>query len=148
YGQFDGRHLAKTEPDGAGGSRRIGMKRHVMPLLVVVSLLLGACTPASQPASGQPSATAPAPGQAAPAQSKPAESKPAEAAKPAAQASGPVTFLSSQFKPVEEAEKMRGTILKGAPGQVEFIPEDPGPFNDRITAEQQAKKVTISLIGG
>ena len=65
-----------------------------------------------------------------------------------AQASGPVVFLSSQFKPIEEAEKMRGTILKGAPGQVDFIPEDPGPFNDRITAEQQTKRVTISLIGG
>jgi multiple sugar transport system substrate-binding protein len=43
---------------------------------------------------------------------------------------------------------MRGAILKGAPAQAEFIPEDPGPFNDRISAEQQTQKVTISLIGG
>jgi multiple sugar transport system substrate-binding protein len=120
------------------------MKRLAMPLLLGAFLLLGACQPASQPAASKPAETKPA--DTAPTAA--AASKPAEAAKPAAQASGPVIFLSSQFKPVEEAEKMRGTILKGAPVQVDFIPEDPGPFNDRITAEQQTQKVTISLIGG
>lgn len=129
------------------------MMRLAVPLVLVLSLLLGSCTPGGQPsggqsASGQPAATQPA---AKPTESKPAESTPAEAAKPAApaaQSGGQVIFLSSQFKPVEEAEKMRNVILKGAPVQVDFIPEDPGPFNDRIAAEQQAKKVTISLIGG
>jgi multiple sugar transport system substrate-binding protein len=119
------------------------MKRLVMPLLLVLSLLLGACQPGSQPAASKPAETKPAAGQPTAA----AASKPADA-KPAAQASGPIVFLSSQFKPVEEAEKMRGTILKGAPVSVDFIPEDPGPFNDRISAEQQTQKVTISLIGG
>jgi multiple sugar transport system substrate-binding protein len=118
------------------------MKRLVMPLLLVLSLLLGACQPGSQPATGKPAETKPA------TEAKPADVKPAEAAKPAAQASGPLVFLSSQFKPVEEAEKMRGAILKGAPVPVDFIPEDPGPFNDRVSAEQQTQKVTISLIGG
>ncbi len=118
------------------------MRRLAVPLLVVLSLLIGACNPQSQPATGKPAESAPASGQ-----SKPAESKLADA-KPAAQSSGPLVFLSSQFKPIEEAEKMRGTILKGAPVPVDFIPEDPGPFNDRITAEQRTRNVTISLIGG
>ena len=43
---------------------------------------------------------------------------------------------------------MRQVILKDAPAKVDFIPEDPGPFNDRITAEQRAGRVTVSLIGG
>jgi multiple sugar transport system substrate-binding protein len=61
---------------------------------------------------------------------------------------GPLIFFSTQFKPVEEAEKMRQLILKDAPVGADFIPEDPGPFNDRLIAEQRAGKVTVSLIGG
>ncbi len=61
---------------------------------------------------------------------------------------GSLVFLSSQFKPVEEAERMRNTILGNFNGQVEFIPEDPGPFNDRIRAEAQGGQRTISVIGG
>ncbi len=72
----------------------------------------------------------------------------AQPAQPGAGSGGPVVFFSTQFKPVEEQEKMRGTILKDAPAQVEFIPEDAGPFNDRLIAEQRAGKVTVSLIGG
>jgi multiple sugar transport system substrate-binding protein len=66
----------------------------------------------------------------------------------AAKDAGSVVFLSSQFKPVEEAEKMRKTILADFKGKVEFIPEDAGPFNDRIISETKAGKVTVSLIGG
>ncbi len=43
---------------------------------------------------------------------------------------------------------MRQTILANFTGEVEFIPEDPGPFNDRIRAEAQGGQKTISLIGG
>ena len=43
---------------------------------------------------------------------------------------------------------MQDLILKDAPVKVDFIPEDPGPFNDRLNAEQKAGKVTVSLIGG
>jgi multiple sugar transport system substrate-binding protein len=94
------------------------MRRLVLSVFVTASLLVGACTPGGQPA-----------------------------AKSGGQGGGQVIFLSSQFKPVEEAEKMRGVILKDAPAQVEFIPEDPGPFNDRLTAEQKTKQVTVSLVG-
>ena len=61
---------------------------------------------------------------------------------------GQVTFLSTQFKPVEEAEKMRKTILADFKGKVDFTPDDTGPFNDRIQAEAKAGKGNISLVGG
>jgi multiple sugar transport system substrate-binding protein len=43
---------------------------------------------------------------------------------------------------------MQNVILKGAPAQADFIPSDAGNFNDRMTSEQKAGKVTISLVGG
>lgn len=61
---------------------------------------------------------------------------------------GDIIFFSSQFKPIEEAEKMRKTILANFKGKVEYLPEDPGPFNDRIQSEAKAGKLTVSLIGG
>ncbi len=124
------------------------MRRQVVRLLIGSSLLLAACGPSAQPAAKPTEAPKAAP--AAPA--KPAEAaKPAEVAKPAEAkpaAGGPLIFFSTQFKPIEEAEKMRGVILKGAPLATDYIPEDGGPFNDRLTAEQKAGRVTVSLVGG
>jgi multiple sugar transport system substrate-binding protein len=48
---------------------------------------------------------------------------------------------------VEEAEKMRNVILKPFGAPVEFIPEDEGPFHDRIRAEIQAGKVSVDVVG-
>ncbi|MGH2532049.1 MAG: extracellular solute-binding protein [Thermomicrobiales bacterium] len=59
-----------------------------------------------------------------------------------------IVFISSQLVPIEEAEKMRNVILADFEGEVEFLPEDPGPFVDRITAEAQAGEGTIGVIGG
>lgn len=97
--------------------------------LTVLALLLGAC--------GQ----------------SPGASAPANDAAPAASGgqavdNGEIIFLSTQFTPVEEAERMRTTILGGFPGSVEFIPEDGGPFNDRVRAESQSGQATVSLLGG
>lgn len=121
----------------------------VLHTLLASSLFLAACGGggASQPAA--PATTGPAAAtKATTAPAKPAAgATTAPAAQPAAKASGSVVFFSNQFKPVEEQEKMRNTILKDAPVQVEFIPEDPGPFNDRVKAEQQTNRVTVSLIG-
>jgi multiple sugar transport system substrate-binding protein len=115
------------------------MMRSLVRLSILFALLISACAPAAQPAP----TTAPA---------KPAEApKPAAAptSAPAAKASGgSLIFFSTQFKPIEEAEKMRQIILKDAPAQVEFIPEDPGPFNDRLISEQRGGRVTVSLVGG
>jgi multiple sugar transport system substrate-binding protein len=57
-------------------------------------------------------------------------------------------FLSTQFKPVEEAERMRGALLSTFPGRVEYRPEDANPFNERVRAEAQSGRPTVSLIGG
>lgn len=59
-----------------------------------------------------------------------------------------VVFLSTQLTPIEEAEAFRSEVLAGFEGEVEFIPEDIGPFNDRITAEAEAGQGEVSLIGG
>ena len=61
---------------------------------------------------------------------------------------GSVIFLSTQLKPIEEAEKMRTTILENFEGDVEFIPEDNGPFTDRILAEAEAEEGTVGVLGG
>ncbi|HEV2073504.1 MAG TPA: ABC transporter substrate-binding protein [Thermomicrobiales bacterium] len=61
---------------------------------------------------------------------------------------GEIIFLSSQLTPIEEAEKMRNSILSGFDGSVEFVPEDPGPFVDRVTAEAQSGSGSVGVVGG
>jgi multiple sugar transport system substrate-binding protein len=61
---------------------------------------------------------------------------------------GPLILLSTQFTPVEEAEKMRRVILAGFPGRVQFVPEDLGPFNDRIRAEARTGHMSVSVLAG
>jgi multiple sugar transport system substrate-binding protein len=61
---------------------------------------------------------------------------------------GSLVFLSTQLSQVPEAEAMRNTILADFEGEVEFITEDLGPFNDRVAAETQAGTGTVGLLGG
>jgi multiple sugar transport system substrate-binding protein len=58
-----------------------------------------------------------------------------------------VLFWSTQGSPVEETQKMRGQVLKGFPGGVDFEGRDDGPFTTRLQAEIQAGKGTIGVIG-
>lgn len=60
---------------------------------------------------------------------------------------GNLVWLSTQLRPVQEAEKVRGVILADFSGTVEFIPEEEGPFHDRITAEVQAGQGTVDVLG-
>ena len=62
-------------------------------------------------------------------------------------ASADAIFLSTQLRPVEEAQKVREVILKDFATRVDFLPEDPGPFVNRVRAEQQTGKVQVTLIG-
>jgi multiple sugar transport system substrate-binding protein len=62
--------------------------------------------------------------------------------------SSTLTFVSDQFQPVDEAEKMRKQILAGFDGKVNFVSSPVGPFTDRITSQGRAGKGDIALIGG
>ena len=58
-----------------------------------------------------------------------------------------ITFYSTQARPLEEAQKMRDEVLADFAGQVQFSPQEPGPFFTRIEAEQKAGQVTLGLLG-
>jgi multiple sugar transport system substrate-binding protein len=69
----------------------------------------------------------------------------------AAFAAAQTTIVSTQLRPIEEAEKMRNVILKGAPDSVNFVPEDPNTYLTRMKAELGAAQgkvhATIGLDG-
>jgi multiple sugar transport system substrate-binding protein len=56
-------------------------------------------------------------------------------------------FMSTQLRPIEEAQKMRDVILKDYTGKVTYVPQEPAQLPVRIKAEQQGGTHTISLIG-
>ncbi len=58
-----------------------------------------------------------------------------------------VVFLSTQLRPIEEAQKVREVILKGFPGKVTYLVEEPPQFDVRMRAEGQAGRRTVSLAG-
>jgi multiple sugar transport system substrate-binding protein len=60
---------------------------------------------------------------------------------------GSIVFLSTQLSPVAEAEAFRNVVLADFEGQVEFVPEDIGPFNDRLIAEGEAGQGEVSVVG-
>ena len=57
-----------------------------------------------------------------------------------------VVFLSTQLRPIDEAQKVRDVLLKGAP-KTTYVVEEPPQFAVRMKAEQTAGKRTISLVG-
>jgi len=61
--------------------------------------------------------------------------------------SGRLIFLSTQLRPIEEAQKMRNVILKGFPREVDYITEQPQQFPVRINAEEQGRTHTIDVVG-
>jgi multiple sugar transport system substrate-binding protein len=57
-----------------------------------------------------------------------------------------VVFLSTQLRPIEEAQKVRDVLLKGAP-KTTYVTEEPAQLSVRMKAEQDAGKHTVSLVG-
>ncbi|MEM0946521.1 MAG: ABC transporter substrate-binding protein [Pseudomonadota bacterium] len=57
-----------------------------------------------------------------------------------------ILFWSTQAKPVEEAQAMREQVLDGA-GEVDYQPNDGGPWLTRLNAELQAGSGTIGVLG-
>lgn len=61
-------------------------------------------------------------------------------------ASADVLFWSTQARPVEEAQAMRENVLSGFSGEVDFQPNESGPWLTRIEAEAQAGSGKIGLL--
>jgi multiple sugar transport system substrate-binding protein len=61
--------------------------------------------------------------------------------------SGRLIFLSTQLRPIEEAQKMRNVILKDFPQGVDYITEQPQQFPVRLKAEEQGRTHTIDVVG-
>jgi multiple sugar transport system substrate-binding protein len=59
----------------------------------------------------------------------------------------PLIFLSTQLRPIGEAQKMRNLVLEGFPQDVEFITEQPQQLPVRIKAELQAGTHAIDVVG-
>ena len=78
-----------------------------------------------------------------------AAATPAAAPQSAADA-GDVVFFSNQLATVNETSQVRSTLLKGFDGNVDFITPpvgQPQVFFNRVQAEAQAGRGTISLLG-
>src|SRR5262249_23235672 len=60
---------------------------------------------------------------------------------------GRLIFLSTQLRPIEEAQKMRNLILKGYRPEVDYITVQPHQFPVRITAEEQSGTPTVGVVG-
>jgi multiple sugar transport system substrate-binding protein len=56
-------------------------------------------------------------------------------------------FYSTQLRPIEEATKVREVLLKGIPGKVTYVVDEPPAFAVRMKAETQAGKRTASVVG-
>jgi multiple sugar transport system substrate-binding protein len=68
-------------------------------------------------------------------------------ARRAAAQAQPVVFMSTQLRPIEQAQALRQRVLRGAPAPVEFIPEQAFQLTVRLRAEQEAGRRTVSLVG-
>jgi multiple sugar transport system substrate-binding protein len=62
---------------------------------------------------------------------------------------GDVTFISTQFVPVEEAERFRKILGSAYPdAKVNFTPADAGQVITQVTSQVQAKQVKVNIVGG
>src|SRR3984893_9564558 len=58
-----------------------------------------------------------------------------------------LVFLSTQLRPIQEAQKMRNQILKGFPREVDYITEQPQQLPARNEAELQGGSHTMVVVG-
>src|SRR6516162_9271050 len=56
-------------------------------------------------------------------------------------------FLSTQLRPIEEAQKMRNLILKDFSQEVDYITELPQRFPMRVEADRQTGMHTVDVVG-
>jgi multiple sugar transport system substrate-binding protein len=65
----------------------------------------------------------------------------------AADGTGRVVFLSTQLRPIGEAQKMRNLVLKEFSPEVDYITDLPQRFLTRIESERQVGMHTIDVVG-
>lgn len=58
-----------------------------------------------------------------------------------------MTFLSTQFAPVEEGERFRRVLAGAVKSQVSYVTADPGKFATQVRSQVDAGSVRISLLG-
>lgn len=59
-----------------------------------------------------------------------------------------MTFFSTQFAPVEEAERFRAILRDAVDTEVSYVTSDPGPFATQLRTQVDAGSVRASLVGG
>jgi multiple sugar transport system substrate-binding protein len=59
-----------------------------------------------------------------------------------------LTFMSTQFTPVEEKERFRKILQTAYPNPVNYVTNDPGPYSTQVHSQVDAGKVEIHLLGG
>lgn len=64
-----------------------------------------------------------------------------------ASAQADILFWSTQARPVEEAQAMREVVLSGHDGDVDYQPNEDGPWLTRLQAETQAGSGVIGVLG-
>ena len=69
------------------------------------------------------------------------------AAAKSTRAQADIVFASTQLNPIPEQEALRNIILKGSPVGADFVPILETALIDRLKAEAQTGKGTISLVG-
>ena len=58
-----------------------------------------------------------------------------------------VVFLSTQLRPIEEAQKVRQVILRGFSTPVQYVTEEPPQLTVRMRAEAAASRRTVGVVG-
>lgn len=70
-----------------------------------------------------------------------------QSAAPHVAAAKDLVFLSTQLRPMEEAQRTRTQILNTSPVPVEYVPEEPPQLVVHVQADMKSGSPTISLIG-
>jgi multiple sugar transport system substrate-binding protein len=61
---------------------------------------------------------------------------------------GGTVFLSTQFRPVAEAERFRATLSRTVSGAVSYVTIEEGPFAGQVQSQVAAGRAQMGLLGG
>ncbi|WP_158888756.1 ABC transporter substrate-binding protein [Amycolatopsis anabasis] len=59
-----------------------------------------------------------------------------------------MVFLSTQFRPVAEAERFRATLRETVPDEVSYVTVEEGPFVSQVRSQIDAGSTQVGLLGG